>query len=389
MKKIFLKKLCLVITIITTFNATLSFDTVYGQTNKVVEGVKVELGLDDLIGDMNEYLEDSDMEDTINMSKLVTSVISGEKLEKEGLIQKIIDVLSKEIIMSVKSGIAILIVIICMGVFNSLDIDKEGDISKIVYLVSFLIIVSMLANIYLEVISNYAKIVNTLCSIIQTVTPFMMIVLVASGGAITSSLIQPLILFIASLVGFLVSYICIPFITISIVMKIVSALGDNIKLGRLGNLFSKSSVWICTVVFALFLTYVTIKGTVSTSVDAVAIKTTQTAISNFVPVVGKFVSDSLESIMGATEVIGKTAGVIGIVVMLLVTLIPVIKLVLVMVCHKILAALSETITDNKKMIDIIDVFGDTYKTMLGILIGIVSLFILSTGVVIKLMGQIG
>ncbi len=222
----------------------------------------------------------------------------------------------------------------------------------------------------------------------QTVTPFIMIVMVASGGIVSSNLIQPIILFIASLVGFLVNYIVIPFITISIVMNIVSMFGTSIRLNKLGSVFSKSGLWITAVVFTLFLSVISVKGSITTSIDSTVIKTTQTAVSNFIPVVGKFVSDSLESIMGATEVIGKAAGILGMIVMCFVAIVPIIQMVVIFVSHKVLAALAETLTDNKNAIGIIDSFAETYKVLLGVLIGILALFVMSSGVIIKLMGTI-
>ena len=215
-----------------------------------------------------------------------------------------------------------------------------------------------------------------------------MIVMVVSGGIVSSNLIQPIILFIASLVGFLVNYIVIPFITISMVMKIVSSFSSSIRLNKLGELFSKSSLWITAVVFTMFLSVISVKGSITTSVDSAVVKTTQTAVSNLIPVVGKFVSDSLESIMGATEVIGKTAGVVGIIVMIALSVIPIIQMIVVFVIHKLLAAFSETIIDNKNIVGLIDGFAENYKTLLGIIIGILALYIMATGVLIKLIGSI-
>jgi len=241
---------------------------------------------------------------------------------------------------------------------------------------------------YVDIIKDYTKTITILTSIMQTVTPFVMVVMIASGGIVSSNLIQPIILFIASLVGFLVNYLVIPFVTISIVMKIVSMMSKNIRLNKLGEIFSKSSLWITAVVFTMFLSVISVKGSITTSVDSAVVKTTQTAVSNFIPVVGKFVSDSLESIMGATEVIGKAAGIIGIIVMIIVSLVPIIQMLIIFISHKVLAALTETIIDNKNVIGIIDSFSETYKVLLGVLIGILALFIMSSGVLIKLIGSI-
>lgn len=363
------------------------FNNIYAA-DELVNETSEKLNLNNLIENLDKYTEDSELAAELDLSNIARNLITGKSNDYSKVIQKIIDFLAGETITVTKNAISILIMIVVMGIFNSLEIDKKSQVNDIVYLVCFVIISTILANMYLGVISDYTKTITGLSSIMQTVTPFVMIVMIASGGIVSSNLIQPIILFIASLVGFLVNYIVIPFVTISIVMKIVSMMSKNIRLNKLGELFSKSSLWITAVVFTMFLSVISVKGSMTTSVDSAVVKTTQTAVSNFIPVVGKFVSDSLESIMGATEIIGKAAGVIGIIVMLAVSALPIIQMVVIFVAHKILVALSETIVDNKNLIGLIDSFAETYKILLGVLIGIIALFVMSSGVLIKLIGSI-
>lgn len=357
-------------------------------TDKVLEETANALDLSNMLDGLNEYTEDSKLGSELDLSDISKNLISGENNDYSKIVEKIIDIFVGETINVCKNAIAILIIIVIMGIFSSLELDKNSSVSSVVYLVSFVIIVTILANMYIDIIKDYTKTITVLSSIMQTVTPFVMIVMIASGGIVSSNLIQPIILFIASLVGFLVNYVVIPFVTISIVMKIVSMMSKNIRLSKLGDLFSKSSLWITAVVFTMFLSVISVKGSITTSVDSAVVKTTQTAVSNFIPVVGKFVSDSLESIMGATEVIGKAAGIIGIIVMIVVSLVPIIQMLVIFVSHKVLAALTETIIDNKNIIGIIDSFAETYKVLLGVLIGILALFIMSSGVLIQLIGSI-
>lgn len=357
-------------------------------TDKIIEETAGALDLNNMLDSLNEYTEDSKLGSELNLSDISKNLITGKNNDYSKIVQKIIDIFAGETISVTKNAIAVLIIIVIMGIFSSLEIDKNSSISTVVYLISFVIIVTILANMYVDIIKDYTKTITVLSSIMQTVTPFVMTVMIASGGIVSSNLIQPIILFIASLVGFLVNYIVIPFVTISIVMKIVSMMSKNIRLNKLGELFSKSSLWITAVVFTMFLSVISVKGSITTSVDSAVVKTTQTAVSNFIPVVGKFVSDSLESIMGATEVIGKAAGIIGIIVMTVVSLVPIIQMIVIFVSHKVLAALSETLIDNKNIIGIIDSFAETYKVLLGVLIGILALFIMSSGVLIKLIGSI-
>ena len=381
MKKLYIK-------ILFAFCILLIFFNNIFATSKIIEETSDTLKLGSMIDSLNEYTEDSMLGSELDLGDISKNLITGKNNDYSKLVQKVIDIFAGETISVTKNAISILIIIVVMGIFSSLEIDKNSSVGKIVYLVSFLLIITILANMYGEIIKDYTKTITTLSGIMQTVTPFVMIVMVASGGIVSSNFVQPIILFIASLVGFLVNYVVIPFVTISIVMKIVSMMSSNIRLNKLGEIFSKSSLWITAVIFTIFLSVISVKGSITTSVDSAVVKTTQTAVSNFIPVVGKFVSDSLESIMGATEVIGKAAGIIGIIVMIVVSAVPVIQMLVIFVSHKVLAALSETIVDNKNIIGIIDSFADTYKVLLGILIGILALFIMSSGVIIKLMGSI-
>lgn len=354
----------------------------------IIQETADTLKLSDMVDSLNEYKEESELGREIDLEDISQNLITGKNTDYSSLVQKILDLFAKEILTSLKSGIAILIVIVLVGIFSSLEIDKQSSVNKTVYVISSIVIVTILAENYVSVLESYRKTISVLTNIMQTITPFVMIVMVASGKIVSSNLIQPIILFIASLVGTLINYIVVPFVTISIVMKIVSMFGGKIRLNKLGELFSKSGLWITGVVFTLFLSVISVKGSITTSVDNVIVKTSQTAVSNFIPVVGKFVSDSLESIMGATEVIGKTAGVIGIIVMCVISLTPIVQMLVIFVSHKILAALAETLTDNQNTIGIIDSFAETYKVLFGVLIGVLALFVMSTGVLIKLMGSI-
>lgn len=354
----------------------------------IIQETADTLKLSDMIDSLNEYKEESELGREIDLEDISQNLITGKNTDYSKIIQKMLDLFAKEILTSLKSGIAILIVIVLVGIFSSLEIDKQSSVNKTVYVISSIVIVTILAENYVSVLESYRKTISVLTNIMQTITPFVMIVMVASGKIVSSNLIQPIILFIASLVGTLINYIVVPFVTISIVMKIVSMFGGKIRLNKLGELFSKSGLWITGVVFTLFLSVISVKGSITTSVDNVIVKTSQTAVSNFIPVVGKFVSDSLESIMGATEVIGKTAGVIGIIVMCVISLTPIVQMLVIFVSHKILAALAETLTDNQNTIGIIDSFAETYKVLFGVLIGVLALFVMSTGVLIKLMGSI-
>ena len=106
----------------------------------------------------------------------------------------------------------------------------------------------------------------------------------------------------------------------------------------MSKIFSSVSLWTVGVVLTVFLGVLSLETSLSTSVDSLGVKTTQAAVSNFVPVVGKFFSDSFEVVVGATKIIGKTGGVIGIIGIIVVAIVPIFKLASLFLANSLYAS---------------------------------------------------
>ena len=225
-------------------------------------------------------------------------------------------------------------------------------------------------------------------TLMQVISPFLLSVLIATGKISTTGIIQPLLLFLASSVGFIVTYFVIPLLSISVAFNVICSISENIRLEKLSKFFSNVSLWTIGVVLTVFLGVLSLETSLSSSVDSLSVKTTQAAVSNFVPVVGKFFSDSFEVVVGATKIIGKTGGIIGILGIVIVGIIPIFKITSIMVIYMLLAAFVEMITTDKLILKYLSGFVNVYKTMLGILIGVVILFVISTGIILNLVNSI-
>lgn len=92
--------------------------------------------------------------------------------------------------------------------------------------------------------------------------------------------------------------------------------------------------------------------------------------------------------MGASEIIGKTAGVLSLIVIIVVMLSPVIKMFVVIIATSAIAAIAESLNVDKKIVKLIEGFGTTFKTIIGVLIGTSITFIISIAVIISLMGKV-
>lgn len=262
---------------------------------------------------------------------------------------------------------------------------KNGSgVIQIADFVCFLSLSIIMITTFIQTVSTFKATCMTVTTLMQVISPFLMAVLIATGGITTTGIIQPLLLFISSFIGYIITNVIVPFLSISVAFNIINSLNSKVGLSKLSKMFSSSSTWIIGVVLTVFLGILSLETSITSSVDSLAIKTTSAAVSNFIPVVGKLFSDSFETVIGATKIVSKVGGTIGILAIICVMFIPVIKIIAVSVIYNLLSAVSEPICKDEKVLKVISNFASIYKTMSGILIGIAIIFVISIGIILNI-----
>lgn len=364
-----------------------SEETNNNEVANVSENVSDTFKLDEYVLTVDEYVKKSGIED-ISINDFSEDLLNGNKSNYNKIIYKIVSFFTKEIVLAIKGAINIFIIVIIMAIISSLELDKDSEITKIASLICFLILATITITTFTQIIQMFSSVIGSLTTIMQVISPFLMAVLISTGAITSTGLIQPLLLFIASAIGFIINYIVIPCISISVALNVISALSQNFKLDKMSKFFSNTSIWVVGVSLTVFLGILSLETTLTSSVDSLTVKATQTAVSNFVPVVGKFFSDSFETVVGATKIIGNVGGILGIIAMILIVMVPIFKIASVMIVYNLLVSFIEPIYSDDNILKYISNFASVYKTLLGILIGVAILFIISTGIILNLIGKI-
>ncbi len=346
------------------------------------EDISQDVQLNNIIDELNKYTEDLDLKD------ISENLLAGEGLEYESIFKKIVGIIKEALIPSVKQVLLILVFVVTVSALKALELDKDGTISKVANMFTVFVVILYLLSVYSEYVTLVKDIVNVQSNIVQIVSPFLMSMLILTGAITTVGIIQPLILFIVQLICFSVNSIVIPLLTVSIVFNIVTCLSDKINFEKLGSMCNKTALWINTIFLTIFLGVVSLGTTVSTSVDDITIKATQTAVSSVIPVVGKFVSDSVEFVMGATELISKTAGVVALIVLVMVVISPLIRIGITALVTSIVTAIAESINADKQVVTMLDKFSSVFKTMLGVAISTSVTFIISIATMMSIVSKI-
>ena len=111
-------------------------------------------------------------------------------------------------------------------------------------------------------------------------------------------------------------------------LTITSNILDKGQLEGIAKFFKSSIAWILGIVLTIFTSLLTLEGTLSSSVDGFTAKTTKAAVSNFIPVVGKILGDSLDTVLGCANILKNTIGILVVIIILTIFLMPIIKIIL-------------------------------------------------------------
>ncbi len=352
------------------------------------EKIAKEYDIQSVINLFKGYIEESNI-DEIDVNSLFNSLINADEIVSSSKIKTGLNLIFTQIKGTFKEITSIFILVLLCAILTNIQLNENSEVVKITKLVIYIAIASILVKNYLDIIVVFRQVINKLTVIMQTVSTFLIGVVVATGKITSSTVIKSVILCVSNVIYSIIEYVVIPFFNISLVINIVSRVSENIKLSKLSSIFRKSSLYIFMAIVGIFLSVLKLETTITSSMDGLTYKTAQDVISNTVPVVGGFLSDSLDTVISSTKFIGKAGGVFAIICTGIIVLNPVIKILSIVIMYSLLVAISEPINEDKNIKEFLEEFTKIYKDMLGIIIGVMAVFVISTAIIMATIGSIG
>lgn len=225
--------------------------------------------------------------------------------------------------------------------------------------------------------------IDNLVGFSNSLIPILITLMITTGSIASSSILQPILLFMITFIGNFIKDIIIPIVLVSTALGIVSKISSRLQMDKLSKFFKSGVVWILGVVLTLFVGVVSLEGTLSSSVDGLTAKTTKAAVSSFIPVVGKILGDAVDTVIGCSTILKNALGVFGTIIIIGICVKPIVKLVILMAMYYLLSSLCQPIADEK-IIKLLEQMGDTFKLLLAIMCSISVMIIIGITLVIKI-----
>jgi len=357
----------------------ISISNICYAEDKIMEEQKTMIGISDFIKEANKYSH----KNLGDMNEILNSAIKGE-VDNSNIIKKIFNNMTKEIKETARLLGSVLIVIIIHSILKNITESLQNEsVSKIAYFVQYILIVTLVMSNFSGIVDLVKDTIQNLVGFMNSLLPILLTLMIATGNITTASTIQPIILLSITFIGNIITYIILPILLVSTSLAIISKISDKVQIDKLSKFFKSSIVWFLGIVLTIFVGIVSIEGTLTSSVDGITAKTAKTAVSTFIPVVGKILGDSVDSVMGCASILKGAVGIVGVIVVISISIIPIIKIAILSISYYLTSAIAQPITDTK-IVSLLEQLGDTFKILLAILFSLSTMLIIGTTLVIKI-----
>lgn len=321
--------------------------------------------------------------DDIDIGEILNSAIKGE-IDNTTIYKKILNKLGNEVQTGIKSLACILAIIIIHSILKSISESLENDsVSKLIYYVQYIAIITIIMGNFSDIINLVKETTTNLIGFMNTLIPVLISLMVYTGSITTTSILEPIILFMINFIGNLIQDILIPVILIITSISIISKISDRVQINKISKFLKSSTVWLLGTILTIFVGVVSLEGTLSSSVDGITAKTAKAIVSSAVPVVGKILGDVVDSVLGCGVILKNAVGFVGVIIIIGICILPILKLTVLTFSYKLVASVSEVIADDN-IVKLLDEIADIFKILLAILVSIMFMVIIGTTLLIKM-----
>lgn len=253
------------------------------EISSVLEEQQSAFGIKDFIKQCEDYTNDF-FEDT-DISNVFNEAIKGN-VDNKSVIKKILKKISTSFTDVIAVFIKILVIVLIHSLLKSLTDGLENDsVAKVVYYAQYILIVTIIMSSFSDILKSVNTAIEDMVGFSQTLIPILVSLLIFTGNIATSSIIEPIVLFIIEFISNFIKVVIIPGISLITILVIVSQISDRVQISKLSKYMKSSIVWILGIILTIFVGVLSLEGTLTASVDGITAKTAKVAVSSLIPIV--------------------------------------------------------------------------------------------------------
>ncbi len=312
-----------------------------------------------------------------SFEEFVQAVTKGEGMDLTVLVQNLLSLLGQELIGFLPSLVSIIIICLLCGI---LDQSKAGFLGKntgeIVHFVCYLAIVLIVVSWLFPIMRLAQSVVQQMRSLMNAVFPVVLTVMTAAGGNMSGKLFRPVTAILAGSICEIISGIVLPLFLVVTVLSVISHLSHSINLNKLIDFFKSAALWINGICFTIFFAFLSVQGITAATYDGISIRAAKYAIGNSIPIVGGYLKEGFDLILGSLVIVKNAVGVCGLIGIIAVVAFPVLKIALLGLGLKLTAGIAEP-AGNTRITDFLASVSKNLSMLTAAILSVAFMFFLS------------
>lgn len=325
--------------------------------------------------------ETNELVPQFKLDTLIKNITSGNvSFSLKDMLNRVLKYLFKEIYANFDMIIKIIVLVLVCALLQNLQssFGKEG-IGEIAFYACYILLAAILIKNFIMLINLGKTVIDNLVLFMQTFIPTVFALLILTGNVTTTSVLQPGMVFGLGIMSTIIKTVILPLILFYTVLAIVNNISNKAQVSKLADFIKNVGMWSIGILLAIFIAVIELQSSVTSAADGIAARTAKYAVGNFIPVVGKALSDAVDTVIGYSILLKNSVSVVGMLVIILICAIPVIKLFAMIILYKLTAAIIQPISDER-IVKCISEMANSLTFIAGALLSVAVMFIISISI---------
>jgi stage III sporulation protein AE len=270
--------------------------------------------------------------------------------------------------------------LLCAVLKNIQNAFSDDDVSNIAYYACYLVMIIIIIKSFILAVQIGRDTIDSMIQFMNSLMPSLIVLIAAVGGFSSAATLDPVLMFVIKLISDIIRDILLPMTILIVALNIVNNLSSNIKISKLIALFNQITKWGLEFIITIFIGVITIRTSASATIDQVTMKTAKFAVDNFIPVVGKALSDAVSTVAGYSLILKDALSIAGLIVMVFICIFPLIKIIFISLVYKFVGAVMEPVVDDR-IVDCLTDVGNSHTMVFACVLSVGIMFFIMISIV--------
>lgn len=258
---------------------------------------------------------------------------------------------------------------------------ENQKISKVAYSIVFMVILILAVDSFSVAVETAKQAITRLIEFMVALVPLVLTIMTTMGNIASVSLFHPLIVSMIHIIGTIVYTVVFPLLFLSTILSVVSSISEKYKVNQLSSLLRKISLAVLGGLLTIFLGVLSIQGATAAVTDGITIRTAKFVTGNFVPIIGRTISEAAETVVGASLLLKNTVGLAGVILVVFICAFPALKILSLSFIYNFAAAVMQPL-GNSPIIDSLSTIGKTLAYIFAALATVGLMFFLAITIIV-------